>query len=85
MAKEKELMQQIAELKKIVQEQSLITRRTIVKNAQKGDYLELRSKWLRHERKQAHERYMRKTYPAVNNAYKQYKMLMTLTRSHKDK
>ena len=81
MAKHKDLMQQIAELKKVIEEQSIITRRTIVKNAQKGDYLSLRHRWLKQEEKNKKEQYMRRKYPAVNNAYKQYKMLMQLSKS----
>ena len=73
-------MQQIAELKKVIEEQSIITRRTIVKNAQKGDYLSLRHIWLKQEEKNKKEQYMRRKYPAVNNAYKHYKMLMQLSK-----
>lgn len=79
----KELLNIIADLKQTIEDQALITRRTIVKNAQKGDYLTLRSKWLKYEERMKHEQYMRRKYPAVNNAYKQYKILIKMVGTEK--
>tara|TARA_B100000029_G_C17208908_1_gene827283 strand:+ start:203 stop:436 length:234 start_codon:yes stop_codon:yes gene_type:complete len=43
----------------------------------------LRRKLLKQEQKMKHEQYMRRRYPSVNEAYKQYQMLLKLTKSHK--
>ena len=74
-------MQQVAELKKVIEEQSIITRRTIVKNAQKGDYLSLRHRWLKQEEKNKKEQYMRRKYPALGKAWKHYKTVWRLIMS----
>ncbi len=79
--------QELNELKELIQEEALITRRTIVKTSQKTDPQSLRRKVSEVERKTKHEQYMRKKYPAVNEAYKnyqeayrQYKMVMRTVR-----
>ena len=43
----------------------------------------LRRKLRNQEQKMKHEQYMRRRYPSVNEAYKQYQMLLKLTKSHK--
>tara|TARA_Y100001937_G_scaffold74791_1_gene101728 strand:+ start:809 stop:1075 length:267 start_codon:yes stop_codon:yes gene_type:complete len=75
--------QQFDDLKDLIQEEALITRRTIVKTSQKTDPQSIRRKVSEVERKAKHEQYMRRKYPAVNEAYKhyqeayrQYKMIM---------
>ena len=53
---------------------------------QYGNEIELHSmrrKLLKQEQKMKHEQYMRRRYPSVNEAYKQYQMLLKLTKSHK--
>ena len=51
----KELLNIIAYLKQTIEDQALITRRTIVKNAQKGDYLTLRNKRPKYEERMKHD------------------------------
>ena len=75
------------DLKELIQEEALITRRTIVKTSQKTDPQSIRRKVSEVERKTRHEQYMRKKYPAVNEAYKnyqeaykQYRMVMRTVR-----
>ena len=43
----------------------------------------LKRKLKNQEQKIKHEQYMRRRYPSVNEAYKQYQMLLKLTKSHK--
>tara|TARA_Y100001937_G_scaffold74791_1_gene101730 strand:+ start:1532 stop:1765 length:234 start_codon:yes stop_codon:yes gene_type:complete len=43
----------------------------------------LRRKLMKQEQKMKHEQYMRRRYPAVNEAYKQYQMMLKLTQSNK--
>ena len=53
-----------------------------------GNEIELHSmrrKMLKLEQKSKHEQYMRRRYPSVNEAYKQYQMLLKLTKNHKQK
>ena len=75
------IKKEIDELKKEVREQAIITRRTIVKTAQKNEEYSLRSKVQRQEKKSKQEQYLRRKYPSVNNAYKHYLMTMKLVKS----
>jgi len=43
----------------------------------------MRSKMMKLEQKSKHEQYMRRRYPSVNEAYKQYQMLLKLVKNHK--
>ena len=43
----------------------------------------LRRKMMKLEQKFKHEQYMRRRYPSVNEAYKQYQMLLKLVKNHK--
>jgi hypothetical protein len=75
------IKKEIDELKREVRQQALITRRTIVKTSQKNEEYSLRSKVQRQEKKLKQEQYLRRKYPSVNNAYKQYLMTMRLVKS----
>ena len=75
------IKKEIDELKREVRQQALITRRTIVKTSQKNEEYSLRSKVQRQEKKLKQEQYLRRKYPYVNNAYKQYLMTMRLVKS----
>ena len=75
------IKKEIDELKKEVRQQAIITRRTIVKTSQKNEEYSLRSKVQRQEKKLKQEQYLRRKYPSVNNAYKQYLMTMRLVKS----
>lgn len=77
----KTIKKEIDELKKEVRQQAIITRRTIVKTSQKNEEYSLRSKVQRQEKKLKQEQYLRRKYPSVNNAYKQYLMTMRLVKS----
>lgn len=51
-----------------------------------GNEIELHSmrrKMLKLEQKFKHEQYMRRRYPSVNEAYKQYQMVLKLVKNHK--
>jgi hypothetical protein len=75
-------IKEIAEqLRKIVLEQAIITRRTIVKTSQKNEEYSLKNKVARQEKKNKQEQYLRRKYPSVNNAYKHYLMTMKLVKS----
>jgi|TARA_B100001094_G_scaffold313750_1_gene351867 hypothetical protein len=77
----KTIKKEIDELKREVRQQAIITRRTIVKTSQKNEEYSLRSKVQRQEKKLKQEQYLRRKYPSVNNAYKQYLMTMRLVKS----
>ena len=77
----KTIKKEIDELKREVRQQAIITRRTIVKTSQKNEEYSLRSKVQRQEKKLKQEQYLRRKYPSVNNAYKQYLMTMKLVKS----
>tara|TARA_B100001287_G_scaffold275875_1_gene284840 strand:+ start:892 stop:1137 length:246 start_codon:yes stop_codon:yes gene_type:complete len=75
---EQQLLKIIADLKKTIEDQGLITRRTIIKNSRKNDVNSLKkqlSKFIDNDKK---ERRIRKKYPAVDNAYKEYKLLLKM-------
>jgi len=77
MDSEKELSQTFEEYRKVVMDHH--------KSAY-DDEVEvhsLRRKLRNQEQKMKHEQYMRRRYPSVNEAYKQYQMLLKLTKSHK--
>jgi len=77
----KTIKREIDDLKKIVRNQALITRRTIVKTSQKNEEYSLRNKVSKQEKKLKQEQYLRRKYPAVNEAYKHYLMTMKLVKS----
>jgi len=60
-------------LKDIIQQESLITRRTIVKNSQKTDPWDFRRKVVKEEQDAKREQQLRRKYPSINEAYKNYK------------
>ena len=44
----------------------------------------LKRKQLKLDQKAKHEQYMRRRYPAVDEAYKQFQMMMKLVKNNKD-
>ena len=76
---DKELLTIIADLKKTIEDQGLITRRTIMKNYRKNDVNSLKKQLEKFVDTDKKEKSIRKKYPAVDNAYKEYQLLLTLT------
>tara|TARA_B100001057_G_scaffold384633_1_gene391166 strand:+ start:569 stop:814 length:246 start_codon:yes stop_codon:yes gene_type:complete len=75
---EQQLLKIIENLKKTIEEQGLITRRTIIKNSRKNDVNSLKkqlSKFIDTDKK---ERLARKKHPAVDNAYREYQLLLKM-------
>tara|TARA_B100001057_G_C22851877_1_gene951270 strand:- start:2003 stop:2236 length:234 start_codon:yes stop_codon:yes gene_type:complete len=70
---------EFSELKKFIREQEIITRRTILKNSQKNDHHAIKTQWMKFIKKERRERHLRKKYPAVQKAYENYKLTLTLT------
>ena len=60
-------------LKELIQQESLITRRTIIKNSQKTDPWDFRRRAVKEEQDAKREQKLRKKYPSINEAYKNYK------------
>lgn len=77
----KTLKSEILALKKEVKNQAIITRRTIVKTSHKNEEYSLKNKLRRFETKLKEEKQLRKKYPAVNQAYKDYQLTMKLVSS----
>ena len=66
------------DLKKFIKEQEILTRRTILKNSRKNDYLCVRKQLLYLTRKEKREQQLRSKYPAVKKAYRHYQLTMQL-------
>lgn len=73
MAKQSITQKDLELLKDLIQQESIITRRTIVKNAQKTDPWDFKRKVIKQEQDARREQKLRKKYPSINEAYKNYK------------
>jgi len=73
MAKHSVTQKDLELLKDLIQQESIITRRTIVKNAQKTDPWDFKRKVIKQEQSARREQKLRKKYPSINEAYKNYK------------
>jgi hypothetical protein len=65
-------------LKDMIKDESVLTRRTIVKNSQKNDIGTIKRRLNVLEERNKRERKIREKYPAVQEAYNHYKLAMTL-------
>lgn len=65
-------------LKDMIKDESVLTRRTIVKNSQKNDIGTIKRRLNVLEERNKRERKIREQYPAVQEAYNHYKLAMTL-------
>tara|TARA_B100001057_G_scaffold258891_1_gene259028 strand:+ start:1100 stop:1363 length:264 start_codon:yes stop_codon:yes gene_type:complete len=73
MAKKSITTEDLELLKDLIQQESIITRRTIVKNAQKTDPWDFKRRVVKEEQDAKRELQLRKKYPSINEAYKNYK------------
>lgn len=65
-------------LKDMIKDESVLTRRTIVKNSQKNDVGTIKRRLNVLEERHKKERKIREKYPAVQEAYNHYKLAMAL-------